>query len=564
MVYNYSMDYKPLPIGIDNFELLITKGYYYVDKTLLIKKLLDGASMVSLFTRPRRFGKSLNLSMLQYYFEKTEADRKTLFEGLAISNAGEKYTAHKGCYPVIMLNFKEATQDDFETSYARLRRNIAKEFSRHSQMLSMDVLTAKEMQKYQSLQDEEADIATYIDSVTFLSECLERTYNEKVIILIDEYDVPLENAYYKKFYDRMVSFIRGVLSAALKTNNSLAFAVMTGCLRISKESIFTGLNNLEIISIQNKGYGEYFGFTNDEVMAMLIYYNKSHHMQTIKDWYNGYIFGTTEVYNPWSLVTYVKSLLENDTEHPAPFWSNTNSNSIVRDLIKMADSATKAELEILSSGGTIEKPIREDISYQDIYTTSDNLWNFLYFTGYLRKVNERFEGHTSYVTMRIPNEEVAYIYENTILEWSKEQLKKQKITRLYEATLAGDTETMQKEINSALMATISYLDSSEAFYHGLMSGMYNRMEGYSAVSNMEVGDGRPDFVIMDLDTDGKAVIMEFKNAKNPSQMGKLAEAALEQIKIMRYKEGLEASRFYKDITVYGICFCAKKCLVKKG
>ncbi len=561
------MEYKPLPIGIDSFEKLIEENCYYVDKTSLIQKLLDTTSEVSLFTRPRRFGKSLNLSMLQCFFEKSEKDKSYLFEGLDIASSDEKYVSHMGKYPVIMLNFKEGKQATFESSYSKLKWNIAREFARHNQILNEAVLSEQEIKKYSKIQNEEAEQDLMIGSVQFLSECLEKAYGEKAIILIDEYDVPLENAHFRGFYQEMIDFIRGLLSVALKTNQSLQFAVMTGCLRISKESIFTGLNNLEIISIQNEYYGEYFGFTYDEVAEMLKYYDKEHHANMIKEWYDGYLFGDTEVYNPWSLINHVKQILVNDKKIPMPYWSNTSSNSIIRDLVERADMLTKSELEILVSGGTIEKPIQEDITYGDIYKSSDNLWNFLFFIGYLRKVNEWFEAGQIFATLRIPNSEVLYIYRNHIMEWSRERIEQKDLTELYEATLKNDCETVQREIKKVLMEVISFYDSGsgsdngESFYHGIMLGLYRGIKDYMVLSNRESGNGRPDMILKYPTFDGKAYIFEFKVARKPTELELAAEEALQQIEKQDYVQGLYAEG-YSDITKYGIGFFRKNCMVK--
>ena len=350
------MDYKPLPIGIDNFEKLITRGYYFIDKTLFIKDLLDNKGAVSLFTRPRRFGKTLNMSMLQYYFEDMrdeftgeKKDNCYLFEGLNIMDCGEEYTSHMGKYPVINLSLKSAKQPTFERAFEELKKQIAYEYDRHKFILQDDKLSDKK-ERYLKIADVKGNISDYSNSLQFLSQCLEKYYNKKVIILIDEYDVPLENAFFEGFYDDMISFIRSLFESALKTNSSLEFAVITGCLRISKESIFTGLNNLEIISILNKSYDEYFGFTNEEVKRICEDYKIENKYELIKEWYNGYIFGNANVYNPWSVVRFVKNLKIDINEYPSSYWANTSSNSIVKSLIERADDEIKSEIEDLIEG----------------------------------------------------------------------------------------------------------------------------------------------------------------------------------------------------------------------
>ena len=385
------MEHKPLPIGIDNFEKLITQGYYFVDKTLLIKDLLDNKADADLFTRPGRFGKTLNMSMLQYFFEDErnwhtgeKKDNSALFNGLNIMNAGEKYTSEMGTYPVINLSLKSVKQGSLDLAFKCLREEIANEFERHQFILQSESLKNRK-EEFLKIASKDNDMSLYSTSLRFLSECLEKYYNKKVIILIDEYDVPLENAFFEGFYDEMIKFIRSLFESALKTNPHLEFAVITGCLRISKESIFTGLNNLKIISILDDRYAEYFGFTDDEVKKTCEYYNMTEKYEDIKEWYNGYIFGETNIYNPWSVMQYVDDLTANIKRYPNSYWANTSSNSIVKSLIDMADDETKNEIELLIEGKTIEKPVHEDITYDEIYDSMDNLYNFMFFTGYFKK-----------------------------------------------------------------------------------------------------------------------------------------------------------------------------------
>ncbi len=555
------MKYKPLPIGIDDFEELITRGAYYVDKTRLIEKIIDNTTKVTLFTRPRRFGKSLNLSMLQAYFENDGVDRAHLFEELKIADAGEIYQKELGRYPVVMLNFKDGKWPTFEQSYEMIRYNIAREFDRHSKILQSEMLDEVEKKEFRRIRSGEADINAYSQSIAFLCACLEKVYGEKAVILIDEYDVPIENAYFRGFYDEMISFIRGMLSLALKTNKSLAFAVITGCLRISKESIFTGLNNLQIVSIQDRNYGEFFGFTSEEVYEMLVHYDKPHLMEKIKAWYDGYVFGVTEVYNPWSLLNHMTQLRADENAFPLPYWSNTSSNSIIKDLIVRADWETKAELEKLIQGGSIEKSIHEDITYEDIYKDNDNLWNFLYFTGYLKKVNQRMDEEQVVLTLEIPNLEVKSVYRRQIMEWVKEQIGQKDMTKLYEATLSGDIQAIEAELKRAMMETISYHDYNVSYYHGFIAALYKGMTEYRVQSKVECGLGRPDLLISYPIPDGKAVIFEFKITKEFSQLEEKAAEALRQIEEKKYIEGMQA-RGYTAILVYGVAFFGKTCKIK--
>ncbi len=560
------MKFKPLAIGVDNFKKIISEKYYYVDKSLLIKEILDNKAEVTLFTRPRRFGKSLNLSMLKYYFEKAytaTVSSENLFQGLKIMKAGEEYLTQKGKYPVIMLNFKEMKRNNFQSAYYKARECIGNEFKRHERILELGMFDEAEKEMYKKIQHQVDDIDLCMSSMRFLCKCLEKAYGERVVLLIDEYDVPLENAHFEGFYKEMIDFVRGMLAEALKTNDSLAFAVLTGCLRISKESIFTGLNNLRIVSIEDKIYGEYFGFTNEEVYEMLGYYSKESHMNQIKEWYNGYLFGSTEVYNPWSLINHVVDILAYDQEMPKPYWSNTSSNSIIKELIEKEMGETREELERLVQGGTIEKSIHEDITYEDIYTSNENLWNFLYFTGYLKKVSQRVENREAILTMTIPNEEIKYIYERHIMEWVRVKIEQQDLTALYEAILAGDTGVMEAEINQALLETISYYDYTESYYHGFIVGMLRGMKGYRVHSNMELGLGRPDLVLEPVNINNKAIIFELKATKEGAKFKTTSDTAVSQIREMQYEEGFHALG-YENTIAYGMGFFKKNCRVAKS
>lgn len=385
------MIFQPLPIGIDDFSKLRNDGYYYVDKSLFIKDLLDKKGIANLLARPRRFGKSLNMSMLQCFFENTgdaaqNSRNAMLFQGLKIMDAGALYTSHMGQYPVISLTLKSAKQPTWDLSYGCLKEEIGKEYRRHQELLGMLELP-EEKRRYFDIMNQQGSLQDYTTSLSFLSECLNKKYHSPVIILIDEYDVPLENAYFSGFYEQMVPFIRSVLESSLKGNPNLAFAVMTGCLWITKESIFTGLNNLEMISILNASYDEYFGFTQSEVDQMLEFYQLTEKRQELCEWYDGYRFGNAEVYNPWSVTNHIKALKIDPNTFPRPYWANTSSNSIVRSLVERADTSVRAELEKLIAGQTIEKPVHEDITYDGIYDSENNLWNFLFFTGYLKMVS---------------------------------------------------------------------------------------------------------------------------------------------------------------------------------
>ncbi len=554
------MEFKPLPIGIDNFEKLITRGYFFIDKTLLIKDLLDNKADVNLFTRPRRFGKTLNMSMLQYFFENSEKDNSYLFEGLNIMKSGEKYTSHMGQYPVINLSLKSAKQPTFELAYISIRRRIAEEYERHEYILKDKSLDNKR-ERYLKILKEQGEEGDYIDSLYFLSECLEKYHNKKVIILIDEYDVPLENAFFEGFYDKMIAFIRSLFESALKTNSSLEFAVMTGCLRISRESIFTGLNNLNIISILNDRYAEYFGFSDDEVKELTKYYNMEEKYQLIKEWYNGYIFGHINVYNPWSVIKFIFDLLANINVFPSSYWANTSSNSIVKSLIEKANDETKAEIETLIEGKTIEKSIHEDITYDEVYDSIDNLYNFMFFTGYFKKISERIEDDARYLELAIPNKEIKYIFREKILKWFNAKIKAEDLSKVYTSVLKGDVEVFQTEINRLLRKTISFNDAYENFYHGFVVGVLSGIDGYIVKSNREAGDGRSDIYIRPLSIFQRAVIIEIKVCDKPKELFTKCDKALEQIEKMKYEEELNEEG-YEDIIKYGMAFYRKDCLIK--
>ena len=563
------MEQKPLPIGIDNFEMLITRGYYFVDKTLLIKDLLDNKAAVNLFTRPRRFGKTLNISMLQYYFEDRrdeftgeKIDNSYLFEGLNIKGESEKYTKYMGKYPVINLSLKSAKQGSLDLAFQCIREEISNEFKRHKYIIESDVLKT-EKEHFMKIVNNDKDMSLYITALKFLSDCLNKYHNEKVIILIDEYDVPLENAFFEGFYKEMIGFIRSLFESALKTNSSLEFSVITGCLRISKESIFTGLNNLKIISILDDRYAEHFGFTDDEVIKICEDYNIQQKYETIKQWFNGYIFGETNVYNPWSVMQYVDDLKANINRLPKSYWANTSSNSIVKSLIERADDITKGEIEALIEGKTIEKPVHEDITYDDVYDNLDNLWNFMFFTGYFKKISERMDENTqeNFVELAIPNLEVKYIFRTKILKWFNEHIKLCDMTKMFNAIINKNVELFEIELNKLLLDTISFNDAYENFYHGFLVGVLSNMKGYIVKSNREGGTGRSDLFIKSVSRRGIAIVVEFKIANNIDDLEKKADEAIEQIEDRKYDVEL-ISEGYKNIFKYGIAFYKKDCLIK--
>ena len=576
---------KKIGIGYEEYKEFIDDDMYYIDKTMLIKDVVERGGKVTLFTRPRRFGKTLALSMLRTFFELeydydgNVIDKKRYFEGKKIMGAPEKILSMMGKYPVIKLSLKSAKQPDFYNAFIKLREEIMSEFERHAYLEKSDLLSEEKKEvfsklynnsfgridrKFESKEDEKKEflkeVGHYSTALKTLSECLKMHHKENVIILLDEYDVPLENAYYSGFYDEMVGFIRSLFESALKTNDALQFGVVTGCLRISKESIFTGLNHLQISSIYNNGYEEAFGFTQSETEQMLIDYGMEDRIPEAKEWYDGYLFGETEIYNPWSIIKYVSSIAINHMKFPQAYWANTSSNQIIKDMIWHADEEMKRELDILINGGTIEKQIHEDITYDDIHESEDNLWNFLFFTGYMKKVSERREGKYIYLTMKIPNAEIASIYETQIRGWFDKQIKSEDRKILHKAVLDGDTDAIAGYVTKLLKKSISVFDSDESFYHGFFLSLLYGVPDYAPMSNREEGDGRPDIVLYPDNPTDPAIIFEIKKRKSFKEMEAGLKEAYDQIRDKKYEEGVLEDG-YMGVKSYGICFCKKSCIV---
>ena len=557
------MNFKPIPIGIENFKEIIDKECYYVDKTLMIKDILDNCSKVNLYTRPRRFGKTLNMSMIQYYFEKTDKDNSYLFDNLNISKAGEKYNKHMGQYPVISISLKSMKQSTYEKSLKLFKKIISDEFLRHNYILDSESVSAVNKKEFMSICNKTADEDLYLYSIRLLSDCLREFYEKNVIILIDEYDVPLECAYFNGFYDEMVNLIRSAFESALKTNNSLEFGILTGCLRVSRESIFTGLNNLKINSITTIDYSEYFGFTEPEVKKIVEDYNISERFDDIKDWYDGYLFGKTEIYNPWSILNFISDSRRDNNALLKPYWSNTSSNDIIRELIFNGEQETKSIIQDLMNGKSIEKPIYEEITYRNIDINTDYIWSFLLFTGYLKQIDSHLEGNIVYSKMVIPNCEIKSIYQTTISQWFKEKIRNTGTNELFDAVITGNTEIFVKEVNKWLRKCISYQDNYESFYHGFLAGLLLGSEEYTIKSNRENGNGRTDIVICEYQERTVAVIIEIKIADKYIDLEKKCDEALNQIESRNYETELIETG-YQNIIKYGIAFCSEKvCKVKK-
>ena len=561
---------KKISIGVEDFKELIDKDGYFVDKTLMIKKLIESQAKVTLFTRPRRFGKTLNQFMIRRFLEDEitekgeKVDNAYLFEGLKIAECGEEILKHQQQYPVIFLTLKSAKQPTYALAYMELKKRISEEYKRHRYVLQGEILTADEKARFEAISAIMDDDSLYTDALGFLSMCLAKYHEKNTIILIDEYDVPLENAYFRGFYDEMIDFIRSLFESALKTNPYLEKSVITGCLRISKESIFTGLNNLKVDSVLRTEYGDSFGFTESEVEEMLAYYNLQEELTEVKRWYDGYLFNNIEIYNPWSIINYIYDRDHKITQFALPYWSNTSSNSIIREMVGEADQKAKADLETLINGGTIEKPVHEDITYGDIHQTQDNLWNFLFFTGYLKKVGERTVANNLWLEMKIPNIEVATIYENSISYWFEQRMKEIDRSPLKHALETGDCEAAEDFINRQLADTISYYDYAENFYHGFMAGLLVNIGGYSVKSNRESGNGRPDIVMQTVQIrKGRVILLELKIAGSIAEMEAACDRGLAQIEEQHYAEPF-ITEGYPEVKKYALSFCKKECMVKKA
>jgi hypothetical protein len=555
-----------LPVGIENFEEIRQLGFYYIDKTRLIEQLLQGWGKVTLFTRPRRFGKTLNMSMLKSFFE-IGAD-KSLFDGLYISGNKELCAEYMGKYPVIFLSLKGVDGLDFTTARRMLCAILKNELDRHYYLKTSDALTDEDRTLFiKMLQGSYDNIE---DSIRMLSKLLFKHFGQKVVILIDEYDVPLDKAFQNGYYKEMVSLIRGLFGQALKTNEFLQFAVLTGCLRISKESIFTGLNNFKVMSITDSRFDEQFGFTDGDVRRLLSDYGMDSHFDEIKEWYDGYHFGRADVYCPWDVINHVDHLRDDSDAKPQTYWINSSGNSLVRRLINRADSSTKDEIERLIAGEAIEKVIRLDLTYDEIDNSIDNIWSVLFTTGYLTKIGEvKLPDSESYAyKLVIPNKEVREVFVLQIQEWFKAVVANENDTMklLSRAILDKDEQQIARQLNIVMGRMISILDTKapddmkENFYHGLLLGLLRGSNpDWLIKSNRESGDGFSDILIKPEDPDA-GIIIEVKYAKEIKGLDAACDAAMAQIKDKRYDEALR-DEDRCDILAYGIAFCRKRCRV---
>ena len=562
-----------LPVGIDDFRKLRESHFYYVDKTRLIEQLLLNWSEVTLFTRPRRFGKTLNMSMLKSFFDI--GTDKALFDGLYISGNKELCDEYMGKFPVIFLSLKSVEGLTYDEAFEAFVRIMGKEVTRLSFLADSDKLTQIEQEQYKGLTIMKNgrlvfDKEKLISSLQLLSQLLYKHYGKKVVILIDEYDVPLDKAFQNGYYKEMVSLIRGLFGQALKTNEFLQFAVLTGCLRISKESIFTGLNNFKVMSITDSRFDEQFGFTDSEVKKLLSDYGMDSHFDEVKEWYDGYHFGKADVYCPWDVINHVDHLRDDIDAKPQTYWINSSGNSLVRRLINRADSSTKDEIERLIAGEAIEKVIRLDLTYDEIDNTIDNIWSVLFTTGYLTKIGEvKLPDSESYAyRLVIPNKEVREVFVLQIQEWFKAVVANDNDTMklLSKAILDKDETILARQLNIVMGRMISILDTKapddmkENFYHGLLLGLLRGSNpDWLIKSNRESGDGFSDILIKPENPD-LGIVIEVKYAKEFKGLDAACDAAMAQIKQKRYDETLR-DEGRCDILAYGIAFCRKRCRV---
>jgi len=554
------MDKKMLPVGLDSFEKIRRLGYYYMDKTLLIQDVLTNRGDVNLFTRPRRFGKTLNMSMLWSFFEI--GSDKSLFNGLAISEEKQLCEEYQARHPVVFLSLKGVEGLTYEEAIARLVTLISTECKRLDYLEKAPDVKEDDRKIFRNLMARQPEEDELQDALVTLMRMLHAHYGEQVILLIDEYDVPLDKAHINGYYDQMVAFLRGFFGEAFKTNPDLFFAVVTGCLRISKESIFTGINNLKVDTITDTRYDEYFGFTEADVKKLLADYGMEYALEDMRAWYDGYHFGNADVYCPWDVVNHCDKLLDNPKARPKPYWNSTSSNALVKQFIDMADATTRGEIEQLVAGKTIRKKIVETLTYGELTESIDNLWSVLFLTGYLTVDKNAPEDEDDYTSLVIPNREVREIFIEKIQKWFAEKVVTQKnsMEKLCRALESGDAEQVETMLNEQLRGTISYYDSYEGFYHGFLLGLLKGKSDWTILSNREAGMGRSDIQIENA-TGELGMIIETKRAKSRNDMEAQCDAALKQILEREYAEPL-IDDGANEVWSYGIAFFKKKCSVK--
>ena len=554
-----------LPVGIDNFEKIRRNGFYYVDKTSLIEQLFSNWGEVNLFTRPRRFGKTLNMSMLKYFFE-IGTDR-SLFDGLHISSNEKICSEHMGKYPVIFLSLKNAEGLNFDTAKYQMVELIAREAERFPFLAKDTNLSDRDREKYRVLTAfadghyQMSDDVLY-GSLQTLSELLYKHFNQKTVILIDEYDVPLDKAFQHGYYREMVALIRALFGRALKTNEALAFAVLTGCLRVSKESIFTGLNNFKILSITDSRFDEQFGFTDKEVQKLLADYHLEARFSETKEWYDGYRFGNVDVYCPWDVINHIDRIKDDPNARPEAYWINTSGNDLVKRFVDKANRTTRNEIEQLIAGNAIEKTLRLDLTYDEIDNSIENLWSVLFTTGYLTQAGMTEDGAYRLV---IPNREICEVFKLQIQEWFKKSIfsNTEQLTAFWNAFEEGNTDGVEIYLNRIMSNSISVFDiktgegKKEISYHNLLVGILTGNAEWLVKSNVEAGEGFAD-IIVETEDPNAGIVVELKYAKDYNNMEQACRAALDQINDRRYQEYL-LNDGRKDITLYGIAFCKKRC-----
>ena len=558
-------EFLKLPVGIDNFEKIRQNGFYYVDKTSLIEQLFSNWGEVNLFTRPRRFGKTLNMSMLKYFFE-IGTDR-SLFDGLHICANEKICSKHMGKYPVIFLSLKNAEGLNFDTAKYQMVELIAREAERFPFLAKDTNLSDRDREKYRVLTAfadghyQMSDDVLY-GSLQTLSELLYKHFNQKTVILIDEYDVPLDKAFQHGYYREMVALIRALFGRALKTNEALAFAVLTGCLRVSKESIFTGLNNFKILSITDSRFDEQFGFTDKEVQKLLADYHLEARFSETKEWYDGYRFGNVDVYCPWDVINHIDRIKDDPNARPEAYWINTSGNDLVKRFVDKANRTTRNEIEQLIAGNAIEKTLRLDLTYDEIDNSIENLWSVLFTTGYLTQAGMTEDGAYRLV---IPNREICEVFKLQIQEWFKKSIfsNTEQLTAFWNAFEEGNTDGVEMYLNRIMSNSISVFDiktgegKKEISYHNLLVGILTGNADWLVKSNVEAGEGFAD-IIVETEDPNAGIIVELKYTKNYDEMEQACKAALDQINDRRYQEYL-LNDGRKDITLYGIAFCKKRC-----
>lgn len=553
---------KRISLGYSDFKRTIEDNYYLVDKTLFIKEVVEDGSAVILLPRPRRFGKSMNMSMLKYFFEKTEESNKELFKDLKIYKDKE-VMAKQGQYPVIFITLKDVKDSSYDKTVEKIKDIIIEEYTKYIKLLDADILEKPEKAYFQRIIDREASEGEYELSLKNLSKFLNKYYNKRVFILVDEYDVPIQSGYLNDYYDKVIEFIRNLLSGALKDNSYLEKGILTGILRVAKESIFSGLNNINVCTILSSEYSEYFGFTGEEVEETLKYYGIEANMEEMKNWYNGYIFGDRVIYNPWSVLNYVKRWKDGFK----PYWTNTSSNDLVKTLVTKGGADLKADLEELIKGNSIEKRINEDIVMGEIDKDTENIWSFLLFSGYLKVVKKRLDKGEMYCNLSIPNMEVNYLYRQIILGWFKESINNDKFNIMLKSLVIGDIKTFGKILKDFVKNSMSYFDTSgsesEKVYHAFVLGMLLGLgDNYEVKSNRESGYGRYDVMVIPKNISKIGIVIEFKKVDEDENLEKAADVALKQIKDRDYKSEL-IEKDIKNIIELGIAFEGKKVLVRQ-